>query len=142
MFRNPNVEVREEVELTVAAKSQSLAHTTNLDSPTFVLAQGYNRFQGIAHVADLLTTKALTVTLLQATDTAGTGAKVLGTAATHTASGTESLVAIADEHETALDTENSFLYVGVRVSHSNTAGALTVGTILGMVPNYKPASNN
>ena len=138
---NVNVAFNEMLTMTVAAGPQALATATNLDSGTFVATKGNRRFIGLGAVSSLGTGRILTVQLLQATASDGTGKKALGDAATHTASGTETLMAFAEAEEEQLDTVNSFLYVGVRISHTHGSSA-DVASLLGVSPITQPGSNN
>jgi hypothetical protein len=87
---------------------------------TFYDASGYRRFRAIA-ITDVVTaTKVVTVELLQATDAAGAGAKLLGTLATYTAPAGNGLgLVVADAEVDELDVENGFKFVGVRIDSDN-----------------------
>jgi len=64
---------------------------------------------------DLTVGKILTMTLMQATDASGTSAKAIGSAYTSTAAGTAKVEVEADILASALDIDNSFYFVGVKL---------------------------
>ncbi len=78
--------------------------------------------QAIAHlqtdtVAD---TKIATVEFLQATDSSGTGSKVLGTKTTLTSSGGEELDGQAEIEVTDMDEANGFDHIAIKLTSDDT----------------------
>ncbi len=135
---NPNVAITECVDFDSAQGPQALASATNLDSAVYLSAIGMRRFVALANITALADGLILTVQLMQATSAAGAGAKALGDAGTTTAVGAVDCLAEADAHESQLDDDGDFVFVGVRVSHTGGV-ARNVSSILGRVPYVKPA---
>ena len=78
----------------------------------------YHNALGVLHVGDMVATSTVTARMLQATDAAGTGAKVITgkLATTLTAAGTDSNKQVlfnVSEHD--LDHENGFAFVAIEV---------------------------
>lgn len=99
--------------------------TADQTGAVYVKMDGYRRVAAIAHSAAPGATKKLTVQLKQATDAGGTGSKVLGTAVSATATGTEALVAIAEAGVDELDLAGGFLFVSATIGTDK--GSAVVG---------------
>lgn len=103
--------------------------TADVTSTVFVDASLARKFYAKAQTQTSLTVnKVLTLTLMQATDAAGTGAKAIGTAATFTATGTAKASVAAECSADDLDNENGFTFVGVKVG--TDLGSAVAGSVV------------
>jgi len=114
--------------------------SSNVDSTVFHDVSGFREVAAIASCAALAAAGTLTLTLLQASDAAGTGKKVLGTArvATTDLVATSVLANIVSEAVAAMDHANGFTFVGARVK----ASAAVAGEVVLMLSGarYNPQS--
>ncbi len=103
-------------------------------------AIAYERFIGIANCGIITAGQTLIVQLMQATSVAGAGAKTLGSSATFTAVGAVVTgVAQCDARAEELDTNNSFRYVGIRLTASESDKV--AGAVIGFgMPKHRPAA--
>ena len=87
------------------------------DSTVFAPVAGFREVSAVASCADVADTETMTLTLLQATDAAGTGKKVLGAArvATNSSGGAAPLGNVVSAHVSEMDHANGFIYVGARI---------------------------
>lgn len=92
--------------------------TTARTSTVFASVAKYRRLVGIGACATLAAGKKLTVQLMQATDAAGTGAKVLGTAKTGAALEQE---VMQDANVSDMDIAGGFTFVAIKVQSDNGA---------------------
>jgi len=130
----------EEVKFVNAVNSADI-DTADVTS-TYVDAKDFKQITGSAQCEALTVGKILTVQLLQATDSSGTGAKVLGTAVTYTApTGGGRGVVQQHAYTAELDNENGFRYVAVRVGTDLGSAVVGSAQILLSEPSYKPVSN-
>jgi hypothetical protein len=117
--------------VTVGITPAADIDTAAVDSASglFVPMNDYRNIAAVGVAEGPGTGKTLTVTLLQATDATGAGKKVLGTAVTVTAAGSEALTAIAEAAAADMDIANGFIYVGMRVK-TNKGSAVDGGGVL------------
>lgn len=101
----------------------------------------FERVMGVGQLADMVLGGTLTVQLMQATDTSGTSAKVLGTAATAVATGAgEDLLATQEVRGQQLDTANGFHTVAVRLSHNHGSARYVSATMIRNAPHEAQVS--
>lgn len=105
---------------------------TRRTSP-YVLASEASRIVASMTTEAATVGKTATVSLLQATDAAGSGAKDLGTAVVKTsASGAQKLLGMAEAGPNDMDHANGFLYVAATVISNDTSPLVgSVQLILG-----------
>lgn len=108
--------------------------TADVDSASgsFKTAVRARKIAGYASSADLTVGQTLTVQLLQATSAAGASAKVLGSAVTQTAAGTEAGQVKVEVSVDAMDSAGGFTFVGLRVG-SSANGKVGQGTLIRLV---------
>lgn len=132
MYINPNVNVREAVELEIGIPPQSLDSSKVYQSDWKDIAS-VRRAVGVGQVQNLSDTKTLHVYFRQAKDASGTSAKDLGDEVTITSDGGQDVMAAAEIREDDLDTENGFNYISVHMYHDDS-GALNGSALVGKVP--------
>lgn len=106
----------------------------------YVAVSDARKLMAVVAIGPLAATKTTTIQFKQATDTAGTGAKNLGTAVIYTspAGGVTSASFTADAQITDLDDLNGFDFVAVNVT-SNAAVANPGGVaLLGGIDRFNP----
>ena len=111
-----------------------LAHAdiSTARTSAYVSVAGASRILAALVIAAIADTKAVTVQLKQATDSSGTGAKVLGSAVVYTASGAKTNVSvIAEAQVDTLDLANGFGFVAVTISSNDAASAAGVTVFKG-----------
>ncbi len=112
----------------------------DIDSTVFHSMAGFREAVAVASCDAVADTETMTLTLLQASDAAGTGKKVLGTAVVATASGAVTLAAIASALLEDMDHANGFTFVGARVT-SDAAGVIPGRVNLALTgARYKPVA--
>lgn len=103
---------------------------TDTTSLYFFMAN-YRQVQAIVNVNTVADTKNVVVQLMQATDSAGTGAKVLGDAVTQVAGTGGTKMNISVESDASLmDTANGFTHVAVKVTSDTVAALLAAAAII------------
>lgn len=102
--------------------------TTDITGTVYKSVARARRVGGRAYSAALANTKTLTVQLMQATDAAGAGAKVLGTTKTYTSTGSTLGQVQTEVDVEQLDIANGFTFVGLRVG-SDTNGTVGGGDV-------------
>ena len=110
-------------------------------TPYFSMAV-HHKLLAIISVGDMVATSTFDATLMEATDAAGTGAKVITSKAITqlTAAGGDSNDALAINLRTEeMDAANGFDHVSLRI-RVGTANAYFAALILGNVPRYAPVS--
>lgn len=110
---------RADYQVGVAVQDVSTADVTG----SWYSMQGFNRVLAEAVTDALAVNDVVTVTLQQATDASGTGAKDLGTAVSFTATDTVGAIVAAEAKSSDLD--SGFTHVAVKVGATPT-GATTV----------------
>lgn len=83
-------------------------------------------FKALGFAKAVAATKKITLELLQATDSSGTGAKALGAAiaVTNTTGSAKDLTAVAEARVEEMDVAGGFSHVAVRISTDNGATLL------------------
>lgn len=89
--------------------------TADIDTATFHDASKLSRVGAVFGAKAITAGKTLTGTLLQATDAAGTGAKVLGTAVAKLAAATGAIEGLVEVRVEQMDHANGFTFVGGRL---------------------------
>ena len=125
------------IKLGIAAVSD--AGNPAEDGPVFYDSIAYDRFIGIVNCGIITAGQSIVVQLLQASDTTGTGVKVLGSSATFLAAGAVVTgVAQCDARAEELDTANGFRYVGIRLTA--TESDKVAGAVIGFgMAKHEPA---
>lgn len=115
---------KSKVELMLKPQDIGTADVTT----AYFAMKGYGKARVHLVTADLATTKVATLQLMQATSSGGAGAKVLGSAVTFTASGTQQADIIAECDIDDLDTANGFTHIAATVGTdvNGTVGAVTL----------------
>ena len=111
----------------------------NIDSSVFLGVADTVQVGALASCGAVANTETMTVTLLQATDAAGTGKKVLGTAkvATNSTGGAATLVAAVAIEVSQMDIAGGFTFFCVRMT-SNGVGVIPARAVLVSTPKDKP----
>jgi len=107
-------------------------------------AGNFERMMAVVSVGDMVATSVVSAKLVQATTSAGAGAKdITGKSITNlTQAGTDdNKQAIINVKSDELDTTNGFDYVALSVTLA-TAGADAAGYLFGIDARYGPASDN
>lgn len=133
--------------LTECVKFVNAINNADIDTAdrtsAYVDVQGFRQITGAGQCETLSATKVLTVQLLQATDSSGTGSKNLGTAATFTApTGGSKGKAQQHAYDAELDKENGFRYVAVKIGTDEGSAVFGSAQILLSEPAYKPVDNS
>ncbi len=121
--------------LTQVAPGQQ--STGNNDS-TYVMANGFHNYAVIAAVGTMGSSATLDVSVLQATDSSGTGAKALVAATQIVEAGSDKPVILSFKPED-LDVNNGFEYVALRLAVA-TAASDCGGYLVGLDPKDAPAT--
>jgi len=97
--------------------------TTPVTSP-YTSMSNYRNIYAVAKTGTVTDTKTVTLTLLQATDDSGAGAKALGDPVVVTSNGGEELEATVEKLANEMDVNNDFAYVAAKLE-SNDLSAVT-----------------
>ena len=111
--------------------------STPVDSTVFHSVAGFKEVMAVGEAA--ADTHTLTLTLLQATDAAGTGAKVLGTAVTKTTTSDVTAQCLASALVEEMDIANDFTFVGVRLGSGEAVSGWALIALGGA--DYRPVVN-
>lgn len=133
--------------LTEAVKFINAINNSDIDTAdrtsSYVPVKGFRQITGVGQCEALTVGKKLTVQLMQAKDDSGTDAKVLGTAAVYTApTGGGRGKAQQHSYDEALDSENGFTHVAVRIGTDLGSAVVGSAQILLSEPYYKPVDNS
>lgn len=131
-------QIIEENQIDISVQSADI-DTADVDSAVFYDATDFEQIAGIAKVtADLTAGKVVSVQLLQATAADGTGKKVLGSAVTEAAaSGALQPTARVEVSADALDHENGFVFVGVRIGTDEGSAIDGAGVVVRGRPKFQ-----
>lgn len=132
--------------LTECVKFVNAINSADIDTAdvtsNYVDMQGFKQVTAAAQCETLTAGNTLTVQLLQATDSSGTGAKVLGTATVYTApAGNGRGVAQQHAYSAELDNENDFRYVAVQVGTNEGSAIVGSASLLLSEASYEPVDN-
>ena len=116
---NPNMKLSEQLRIEEGVLNADIA--TDRTS-AYYDATGYRRFAAKAFAKDVNSDKNLTVQLLQATDSSGTGAKALSSLVTSVSDDSPSgdINAIAEAQDSDFDSANGFKYIAVQLTSDDT----------------------
>ena len=118
------------------------ANSTDIVTPLtsgWMSASDARQYAGVLMASVLANTKHVTVQLRQATNSSGAGAKNLGAAVIHTATGAETnVVVVAEARAEDIDTANGFGYVAVTVSSDNSAAVPATALLLKSSNRFNP----
>lgn len=133
--------------LTEGVKFINAINSSNIDTSdqtsSYYDVQGFKQITASAQCEALTVGKKLTVQLLQATDSSGTGSKDLGTAVVYTAPvGGGRGKAQQHAYDSSLDIEGGFRYVAVRIGTDLGSAVVGSAQILLSEPSYKPVDNS
>lgn len=105
----------------------------------YIDASGWRRFASKVFAKDVNSDKVVTVQLLQATDSSGTGAKALSSEVTATSDDSPSgdINAIAEAQDTDFDADNGFQYIAVKVTSDDTT-VLASANLIMAEPRFAP----
>ena len=110
-------------------KSKFLFGLANADITTdrtgvYSPVAGFRLLRGLLIANTVADTKVVTIELLQATDSSGTGSKALKAAVTFTSDGGETLIATVDALVEEMDIANGFNHVAVKVTSNNASAVI------------------
>lgn len=102
-----------------------------VDGAVFYDAQEARRIAAAFQTSAVAAAETTTITLLQATDAAGTAKKVLGTAkVVASPAGGGVMRGVVDVEVSRMDHENGFTFVGVRLANSEGAAAIVADALI------------
>lgn len=116
---NPNMKISEALRIEQGVLNADIA--TDRTS-SYYDASGFRRFAAKVFAKDVNSDKNVTVQLLQATDSSGTGAKALSSLVTVLSDDSPSgdVEAIAEAQDTDFDVANGFKYIAVQLTSDDT----------------------
>lgn len=116
---NPNMKISEALRIEQGVLNADIA--TDRTS-AYYDASGFRRFAAKVFAKDVNSDKNVTVQLLQATDSSGTGAKALSSLVTVLSDDSPSgdVEAIAEAQDTDFDVANGFKYIAVQLTSDDT----------------------
>ena len=133
---NQTIAERASYDLGVAVQDVSTADVTG----EYVDMQGFGRVAAVAVTDELAADDAVSIQLVQATDSSGTDSKDLGDAVSVTGTADTAEQLFAEAHVNDLDTANDFRYVAVQIS-ATPDGSTTINAGASMLRadgSYRP----